>query len=156
MGSGSAHRFGPFRLDTRSRVLTRDGTSVPLAPRTLDLLLVFVTSGGRLLTKDELLRVVWGDVHVEEASLAFQVSTLRKALGEQGPAWIETVPKHGYRFTPPVDTEAADVPVKPDAAAGTGAGTVSGAARARLRRRQLAWAMTGACVVTLWLPARSP
>ena len=156
MGSGSAHRFGPFRLDTRSRVLTRDGTSVPLAPRTLDLLLVFVTSGGRLLTKDELLRVVWGDVHVEEASLAFQVSTLRKALGEQGPAWIETVPKHGYRFTAPVDTEAADVPVKPDAAAGTGAGTVSGAARARLRRRQLAWAMTGACVVTLWLPARSP
>jgi eukaryotic-like serine/threonine-protein kinase len=115
MGADARHRFGPFRLDTRSRVLTLDGAVVPLAPRTLDLLLVFVTSGGRLLTKDELLRVVWGDVHVEEASLAFQVSTLRKALGGNGPAWIETVPKHGYRFTAPVLTETADEPVGPEA-----------------------------------------
>jgi eukaryotic-like serine/threonine-protein kinase len=129
----SSHRFGPFRLDTRSRVLTRDGTVVPLAPRTLDLLLVFVTSGGRLLTKDELLRTIWGDVHVEEASLAFQVSTLRKALGEHGPAWIETVPKHGYRFTAAVLTEPADVLVARTAVAGTGSETVLPAAPARLQ-----------------------
>jgi DNA-binding winged helix-turn-helix (wHTH) protein len=102
---GTSHHFGPFRLDAESRVLTRDGTVVPLAPRTFDLLLAFVTRNGRLLTKDELLRLVWaGDLHVEEASLAFQVSTLRKALGEHGSAWIETVPKHGYRFTATVET----------------------------------------------------
>ncbi|HXW06908.1 MAG TPA: winged helix-turn-helix domain-containing protein, partial [Vicinamibacterales bacterium] len=96
------YRFGPFRLDSASRVLDCNGTVVPLAPRTFDLLNAFVTSGGRLLTKHELLRLVWGDVNVEEASLAFQVSTLRKALGEAGTGWIETVPKHGYRFTAPV------------------------------------------------------
>jgi DNA-binding winged helix-turn-helix (wHTH) protein len=104
---GTPHHFGPFRLDPESRVLTRDGTVVPLAPRTLDLLAVLVGSQGRLLTKDELLRVVWGDVNVEEASLAFQVSTLRKALGEFGVVWIETVPKHGYRFTADVAPVAA-------------------------------------------------
>ncbi len=103
---GSSHRFGQFRLDTQSRILTRNGAIVTLAPKTLDLLIVFVTSSGRLLTKDHLLRTVWDDVNVEEASLAFQVSTLRKALGEYGPAWIETVPKHGYRFTAPVEPEA--------------------------------------------------
>jgi Tol biopolymer transport system component/DNA-binding winged helix-turn-helix (wHTH) protein len=99
--SGS-YRFGPFSLDPASRVVDRDGRVVALAPRTFDLLHSFVRSGGRLLTKDELLSQVWSDVNVQEASLAFQVSTLRKALGEHGTTWIETVPKHGYRFTAPV------------------------------------------------------
>ena len=107
------YRFGPFRLDLHSRVLDRDGAVVPLAPRTFDLLHAFVRCGGRLLTKDELLRQVWGDVNVEEASLAFQVSTLRKALGEHGIAWIETVPKHGYRFTADVETVEAGGAVEP-------------------------------------------
>jgi eukaryotic-like serine/threonine-protein kinase len=104
--SGS-YRFGPFRLDPHSRVLDRAGTVVPLAPRTFDLLHAFLRSGGRLLTKQELLGGVWDDVNVEEASLAFQVSTLRKALGEQGITWIETVPKHGYRFIADVETVEA-------------------------------------------------
>jgi Tol biopolymer transport system component/DNA-binding winged helix-turn-helix (wHTH) protein len=112
MATAGSSRFGPFRLDADSRTLTRDGAPVPLAPRTLDLLLVFAGSGGRLLTKNELLRVVWGDVNVEEASLAFQVSALRKALGEFGPAWIETVPKHGYRFTALVERTAAAPPAE--------------------------------------------
>ena len=81
--SGS-YQFGPFRLDPASRVLDREGTVVPLAPRTFDLLHSFVSSGGRLLTKHELLDQIWGDVNLQEASLTFQVSTLRKALGEEG------------------------------------------------------------------------
>ena len=98
-GPGPRLRFGPFTFNYESRVLTRDGATVPLAPRTFDLLHVLATSDGRLLTKHELLARVWGDVNVEEASVAFQVSLLRKALGEHGTSWIETVPKHGYRFT---------------------------------------------------------
>ena len=95
MPSGSVHDFGPFRLDPDSRVLARNGIAVALAPRTLDLLLVLVASKGRLLSKNELLRAVWGDVNVEEASLSFQISTLRKALGEYGSAWIEPSPSMG-------------------------------------------------------------
>jgi DNA-binding winged helix-turn-helix (wHTH) protein len=116
-----SYRFGPFRLDPASRVLDRDGRVVPLAPRTFDVLHTFVRSGGRLLTKHELLASIWDDVNVEEASLAFQVSTLRKTLGEPGTAWIETVPKHGYRFTAPVrevlpeDTRTREVPSTPPA-----------------------------------------
>jgi hypothetical protein len=45
---------------------------------------------------------LWPDTFVEEANLPFQISALRKALGEDGAAWIETLPKHGYRFTAPV------------------------------------------------------
>jgi eukaryotic-like serine/threonine-protein kinase len=145
---GTPHHFGPFRLDPESRVLTRDGTVVPLAPRTLDLLAILVASEGRLLTKDELLRVVWGDVNVEEASLAFQVSTLRKALGEFGTVWIETVPKHGYRFTAEVkpvtapDTgpppqRAQHVDGEPDGNTTTANGRPSSAVTGRPRWRRV-------------------
>jgi Tol biopolymer transport system component len=54
---------------------------------------------------------LWPDTFVEEANLSYQISTLRKALGDDGARWIETVPKHGYRFAgelaPPKPEEAA-------------------------------------------------
>ena len=92
------YEFGASTLDTEKRLLTRGGQSVALAPKTFDLLVVLVESGGRALSKAELMQSLWPDTFVEEANLSFQISTLRKALGEDGPKWIETVPKHGYRF----------------------------------------------------------
>src|SRR3954451_20780222 len=100
--------FGDYMFDAEGRTLTRAGKPVSLAPKTLDLLLILAESGGRLLTKSELMKAVWCDTFVEEASLAFQISNLRKALGEDGNQWIETVPKHGYRFTADVkETEVS-------------------------------------------------
>src|SRR5215831_1007007 len=58
------------------------------------------------------MQALWPDTFVEEANLSFQISTLRKALGEDGPRWIETVPKHGYRFAGPVGQKEA-VAAKP-------------------------------------------
>jgi DNA-binding winged helix-turn-helix (wHTH) protein len=92
------YEFGPFRIDAARRLLTRDGRAVPLKPKTFDLLLILVESQGRVLTKSALMKALWPDTFVEEANLSFQISTLRKALGEQASEWIETVPKHGYRF----------------------------------------------------------
>jgi Tol biopolymer transport system component/DNA-binding winged helix-turn-helix (wHTH) protein len=92
------YEFGACTLDTRKRLLTRDGQPIALAPKTFDLLVVLVESGGRALSKVELMQSLWPDTFVEEANLSFQISTLRKALGEDGPKWIETIPKHGYRF----------------------------------------------------------
>ena len=63
----------------------RDGQPVPLAPKTFDLLLVLIESGGRAMSKAELMQSLWPDTFVEEANLSFQISTLRKALGEDGP-----------------------------------------------------------------------
>jgi TolB-like protein/DNA-binding winged helix-turn-helix (wHTH) protein/Tfp pilus assembly protein PilF len=94
------YEFGPFRLDAEERQLFRDDTLVPLTPKAFDLLLVLVESQGKLLTKQHLLQQVWPDSFVEEANLAQNVATLRKALGETVAErqFIETVSKQGYRF----------------------------------------------------------
>lgn len=97
------YAFGSYRLDAAARVLTCSGTVVTLAPKTFDLLVLMAESGGRLLSKSELMEALWKDAFVEEANLSFQVTTLRKALGEEAHTWIEAVPKHGYRFKVPVE-----------------------------------------------------
>jgi DNA-binding winged helix-turn-helix (wHTH) protein/tetratricopeptide (TPR) repeat protein len=92
--------FGPFRLNASERRLVRGDKPVPLAPKVFDTLVVLVENGGRLVDKDELMRRLWPDSFVEEATLARNISDLRKVLGESsGEAkYIETVPKSGYRF----------------------------------------------------------
>ncbi len=104
--SSELYEFGPCRLDAGQRLLTRDHQRVPLPPKTFDLLLLLVRSPGRAFSKQELMTALWPDTFVEDANLSFQISTLRKALGGGASAWIETVPKHGYRF-------AADVVASP-------------------------------------------
>jgi Tol biopolymer transport system component/DNA-binding winged helix-turn-helix (wHTH) protein len=98
------YEFGPFRLEPAERVLERGGATVPLAPKAFDLLLVLVERHGRLVEKDELLKLVWPDTFVEETNLTYNISVLRKALGDgtDGSKLIETVPKRGYRFAAPV------------------------------------------------------
>jgi Tol biopolymer transport system component/DNA-binding winged helix-turn-helix (wHTH) protein len=103
------YEFGPFRLDLERRVFTREHQVVPLAPKTFDLLVLLVQSPGRAFSKRELMNALWPDTFVEEANLSFQISALRKALGEDGARRVETVPKHGYRFSADVQaTVAAD------------------------------------------------
>jgi DNA-binding winged helix-turn-helix (wHTH) protein len=96
------YEFGGYRLEPRARVLSLRDRPIALAPKSFDLLLLLVERRGRVLERDELIRELWPDTFVEEANLTFQVSTVRKALGEDGSKWIETVPKHGYRFSAPV------------------------------------------------------
>jgi DNA-binding winged helix-turn-helix (wHTH) protein/TolB-like protein/Flp pilus assembly protein TadD len=98
--SRHAFVFGPFQLETTERILLRDGQEVPLTPKLFDTLLVLVESNGRILEKDELLQKVWPDTIVEEGTLTKTISMLRKILGgEEGTqAYIETLPKRGYRF----------------------------------------------------------
>ena len=94
------YEFGPFRVDTRERALRRNGELVPLTPKVFDILLVLVQNSGRVLTKNEMMNLVWPDTAVEESNLGRNVSTLRKALGD-GPdehRYIETIPWRGYRF----------------------------------------------------------
>src|SRR5262245_40366798 len=96
----NCYEFGPFLLDAGERLLLRDGESVPLTPKSFDLLLALVKHHGHLLEKDELLKLVWPDTFVEEANLSSNISLIRKALGEgeNGKKFIETVPRRGYRF----------------------------------------------------------
>lgn len=105
------YKFGEFRLDAESRKLFREsGEVLPLTPRIFDLLLVLVTSNGRVLTKNELLETVWTDCIVEESNLSQSIFMLRKTLGEtaNNPRFIRTIPAQGYRFTAQVETETQD------------------------------------------------
>jgi Tol biopolymer transport system component/DNA-binding winged helix-turn-helix (wHTH) protein len=104
------YEFGAYRLDVTQRVFTREGHTVPLAPKTLELLLLLVRSPGRAFSKHELMTALWPNTFVEEANLSFQISVLRKAL-EKDAGFIETVPKHGYRFA--ADVRAITPAVQP-------------------------------------------
>ncbi|MET0649440.1 MAG: winged helix-turn-helix domain-containing protein [Pyrinomonadaceae bacterium] len=92
--------FDRFTLDADERVLLREGKPVRLTPKEFETLLALVRGAGRVLSKEDLLKEIWPDTFVGEATLAQNVFTLRKALGEAegGGAFVETVPRRGYRF----------------------------------------------------------
>src|SRR5436190_1528373 len=94
------YEFGPFHLDASERQLLRDGQVVPLTPKVFDVLLALVQNSGHILSKDEVIRMVWPETSVEEGNLARNISTLRSALGERPSdrQFIETIPWRGYRF----------------------------------------------------------
>jgi DNA-binding winged helix-turn-helix (wHTH) protein/TolB-like protein len=93
-----AYRFGPFVLVPRERRLRRAGVPIQLAAKAFDVLVALVRNHGRLVTKEALLEEVWPGLVVEEVNLTVNISAIRKALGNGGEDWIETVPRHGYRF----------------------------------------------------------
>ncbi|MGH2399470.1 MAG: alpha/beta fold hydrolase, partial [bacterium] len=93
------YEFGPFRLEVAERRLLRQGRPVSVQGKLFDMLLVLVRNSGRLLEKEAIMQAVWPDAHVEETNLPHNVSMLRKILGEtRRVRYVETVPKHGYRF----------------------------------------------------------
>ena len=146
MVSPRLYVFGRFRLDSVDKVLLHDDRPIPLTPKAIDTLLVLVARHGHLVTKEELLQLVWPDAFVEENNLAQNISTLRRVLGDGtgGERFIETVPKRGYRFVaavtePPIDHHAGvDVPPElllPPAAVPAAPSTVTG----RSGRRAPMW-----------------
>src|SRR5262245_18726675 len=104
------YEFEPFVLDAANRVLLKDGATVRLTPKAIETLLVLVQHARQLVEKERLLKEVWPDSFVEEGSLSYNIHELRKALGDDSsePRYIETIPKRGYRFVPPVKVTAVD------------------------------------------------
>jgi DNA-binding winged helix-turn-helix (wHTH) protein len=94
------YEFGPFRVDPDKELLLRGDETVPLTPKTFQILLVLIRNKKEVVTKDELMRAVWPDTFVEEANLSRNIFLLRKALGEslQDHQYVVTVPGRGYRF----------------------------------------------------------
>jgi Tol biopolymer transport system component/DNA-binding winged helix-turn-helix (wHTH) protein len=110
--SGHLYEFGAFRLDPAERVFARNGERIPLSPKAFDTLVLLVENSGCVLTKEHLIRTLWPDSFVEENNLTQHISALRRALRSfsnptktaldgappDDVAYIETVPKLGYRF----------------------------------------------------------
>ena len=102
--------FGPFSLDPKQRVLLRDGKAIALTSKAFEILNLLVENHGRALSKEEMMRQVWPDSFVDESNLAQHIFHLRKVLGDthEGREYIETLPRHGYRFV----AEVQQGPVK--------------------------------------------
>src|ERR1700720_1643538 len=107
-----AVELGRFRLLPHRRELHADGIAVELGSRAFDVLIVLTEARGGLVTKDEILSRVWPDTVVEENNLVVQISTLRKALGENRD-FIRTVSGRGYRFVAEIRTSAAAYDAQP-------------------------------------------
>ncbi|MEW6738141.1 MAG: transcriptional regulator, partial [Acidobacteriota bacterium] len=100
------YEFGHYRLNTRERTLSGDEGTIALPPKVFDTLVLLLENSGHALSKEELIQQLWPDSFVEEGNLTHYISQLRKVLGDSisQPQYIETLPKHGYRFIAPVRT----------------------------------------------------
>ena len=94
------YEFGPFQIDVGQRRLSKNEREVSLTPKAFDLLLALVKNNGQLLSRTDLLKILWPDVYIETCNLTQTVFALRQALGEKHGThqYIQTVPKYGYRF----------------------------------------------------------
>lgn len=94
------YKFDPFVLDVEERVLLRNGRPVAVTPKVFDMLLLLVQNHGCVVSKQKILDTLWPDVFVEESNITFNITMLRKILGDtkREPLYIETVPRRGYRF----------------------------------------------------------
>jgi pimeloyl-ACP methyl ester carboxylesterase/DNA-binding winged helix-turn-helix (wHTH) protein len=99
--------FGPYLLEADERRLLRGREELRLRGKLFDTLHVLVENAGKLMRKDELMEAIWPDSVVEENNLDHCISRLRKLLGTE--KYIETVPRHGYRFTANVTSPTARI-----------------------------------------------
>ena len=126
-------RFGEFTLDLVDRRLLRGGEAIELGSRYFDALALLANHSGQLVSKDQFMEEVWRGIPVTDEALTQAIRTLRRALGDEAsaPRYIETVPKHGYRFVAEINhagpPAAARIPQSP-AARIAGATTLGGLA----------------------------
>ncbi len=102
----TSFRFARFTLDSADRRLRHDGAPVELNARYLDALLLMLQHPAELVSKDRFMAEVWRGVPVTDEALTQCIKSLRRQLGDDAsaPRFIQTVPKHGYRFIAPVET----------------------------------------------------
>lgn len=97
--AGPAYIWDKWRFEPTECRLLRDGVTVAMPAKTLDLLATLLRCAPRLVAKEEILNAVWPDAAVEEGNIAFHVAALRKVLDTgDGPSAIENVRGRGYRF----------------------------------------------------------
>jgi TolB-like protein/DNA-binding winged helix-turn-helix (wHTH) protein/Tfp pilus assembly protein PilF len=96
---GFVYEFGKFVLDPKGKTLFSDGKPIHLPAKEFETLLLLVENNRKALSKEEMMGALWRDSFVEESNLAKQISRLRKILNSDGEQFIETLPKHGYRFS---------------------------------------------------------
>ncbi|MEA2721286.1 MAG: hypothetical protein QOJ39_3150, partial [Candidatus Eremiobacteraeota bacterium] len=107
--------FPPFTFDRDERVLRRDGTTVPLAPKVAEALGLLLAEPGALVEKNALRDALWPEGFVEDGNLTQTIYLIRRALDPDGDGrrFVETIPRRGYRFLAPVMPLAPAAPLAP-------------------------------------------
>jgi TolB-like protein/DNA-binding winged helix-turn-helix (wHTH) protein/Tfp pilus assembly protein PilF len=165
-GTGTEHaplRVGAWRVLPLEGRIVRDDKEVRVRPKAMDVLLALARSPGRVVERETLLAEVWGRA-VSDEPLTAAVAELRRALGDRraDPAYIETVPKRGYRLVAEVErleeATATDGPaVETASAAGVAAAPSTDGRRHRSTLVALALgALLLGVSLLLWLPAAPP
>lgn len=108
------YQFEDILLDPDRRELARGAETVAPGPQVFDLLLHLVRNRERVVTKDDLIEVVWGGRIVSESTLTSHINAVRKAIGDTGEEQrlVRTIARKGYRFVGDVRESAA--PERPD------------------------------------------
>jgi DNA-binding winged helix-turn-helix (wHTH) protein len=104
-------RVGDRLVSPKLNRLTRDGTQVRIEPKAMQVLLYLAARPNEVASRDELIASVWPDTFVTDDVLKRCISDLRKALGDnrETPAFIETIPKGGYRLIAPISADPGTV-----------------------------------------------
>lgn len=90
------YEFDNFRVDPNQKCLWQGEELISITPKAVETLIVLLENKGKVVDKETLLNRIWADTFVEEATLAQNISTLRKTF--TGKQFIETIPRRGYRF----------------------------------------------------------
>jgi len=117
MGGEAPLLFGPFCLDTTSGCVWQGEKAIKMTPKAFAVLSYLAERPGRVVTKEELFRVVWPKTVVSDTALAVCIREIRLALADtlKPPQFIETVHRRGYRWiaplthTPPVRGPGSEV-----------------------------------------------
>lgn len=107
-------RFDRFEIGLAERALRVGGRPVEVGARAFDLLVALAQRRERIVSRQELLDLVWPGVVVEEHNITAQISSLRKLIG---PDAIATIPGRGYRFTGVPEGTSTACPAPPVARA---------------------------------------
>ncbi|WP_192553210.1 ATP-binding protein [Pseudomonas sp. IzPS59] len=108
LSSASVLRFGPYAFHLRQRLILEGDRQLRMGGRALDILQVLVERAGRVVSKEQLIALVWPNSVVEEINLRVHIAALRRALGdgESGQRYIVNVPQCGYSFVAPVQGDS--------------------------------------------------
>lgn len=104
----AVYQFGAFTLDTQTYELRRDGTVISVEPQVFGLLAHLIENRDRVISKDELINVVWRGRIVSDATLSSRISAARLALQDTGEkqSIIRTIPRRGFRFVAKLSGDA--------------------------------------------------
>src|ERR1700687_3617782 len=99
-------QFGVFQVDASKGEIRKQGSKIKLQDKPFQLLVLLLEHAGRITTREELRQGLWSaDTFVDfDANLKTTLNKLRQVLGDsaENPIYIETIPRQGYRFLPPV------------------------------------------------------